>query len=165
MGLDITAYSKLEFAKEATDDWEEVDRMYNEGYVHLYQPYPQYKDRTDGWKDGFYICNGERFDYRAGSYSGYNQRRNMLSIAALGAQDSSVWESPEEYKANAVSLLVNFSDCEGFIGPVTSAKIYLALMEIPEKRLENWEEWERRWLNDVIQGFEIASDHGAVRFH
>lgn len=56
------------------------------------------------------------------SYGSYGSFRRELSLASTGKKDSEVWEEvanmpEEESYPNPMYHIINFSDCEGYIGP------------------------------------------------
>lgn len=65
----------------------------------------------------------ERHSFRAGSYSGYNRWRELLSRFALGVEPNDVWEDAEAFEGKPFVELINFSDSEGCIGPEAAAKL------------------------------------------
>ena len=108
MGLDIQAFERLRPGQE-DKDW------------HLYQP-EGVPDRSDGIA-GWYASDGESFRFRAGSYSGYNRWRDWLCKTFLGVNANEAWSDPDRFAGRPFIELINYSDCEGFFGPVTSAKL------------------------------------------
>jgi hypothetical protein len=72
-------------------------------------------------------------DFRAGSYSSYNSFRNHLSCALLGVTVSEAWENEETYSDHLIWDLLNFSDCEGVIGPTVSDVIHKGLVDNQSK--------------------------------
>lgn len=110
MGLDINASRVTKWRVYKNKNTED-------GYVSVYKT--KDFDRLDGYKQGWY--EGEYvLDFRAGSYSVYNQWRNYLSLAMLGVSDYQVWESWRSYANKPFYKLITFSDCDGCIGPKTS---------------------------------------------
>ena len=76
MGLDISYYSKIDFASSLERDDAEV-YLYNNDMVF---------GQSDGIKNGAYDSYGEYGSFRAGSYSGYNQVRVAEAKVAKVAQ-------------------------------------------------------------------------------
>jgi hypothetical protein len=104
MGLDIFAAGNLKRVGDIDWDDEGINISHDEfDYCDL--------------EEGRYEFNGEYYSFRAGSYSGYNEFRKLLSLSANGISDSDVWESPDSSSALPFYYLINFSDCEGTIGP------------------------------------------------
>lgn len=176
MGLDITAHKKVELVETLT--LKELHAQENKGDEHplrerrdhtfLYQP--AFKDQSDGLKEGFYKVEGKDLCFRAGSYSGYNTWRRHLSQMVCGKDPSAVWEG--QVHPAAFEELIHFSDCEGFIGPKTSAKLAKDFdewrsgaklyAETLDRELAGWflalyEEWS--------QAFHLAAETGVVEFH
>lgn len=169
MGLDISVLMNAVFVgppnRESRGDLE---------YIGVYDTL--FPERADGYKCGMYEGQrGHRF--RAGSYSGYNTYRNLVSEAMLGAPAEVVWKHEEKYKDNPFWLQVNFADNEGTIGPKTS-KILSDAYNDPKNRakfeaflktrfvdqadvkweLESWDDW--------ALAFKQASEsNGLVSFH
>lgn len=156
MGLDITAYSFLEYV--ASDDACSQDEGEERNYIHIYE---EGFNRLDGCKPGWYTRTEgtATHAFRAGSYGGYNHWREQLCQAMLGARPALIWEAPDLWEGGPFVELINFSDCEGALGPVTSAKLLqdcaLLLKEAPSfPLLAHWH-----------KAFWLASHRGFVKFH
>jgi hypothetical protein len=161
MGLDITAYSKL----MATND-PDADYIGSQS--------PEFAARADGLAEGRYAA-AKTIHFRAGSYSGYNEWREMLAELAgypkrwhepgykagreMHAQGA--WEAP----SGPFWELINFSDCEGYIGPKTSAKLAQDFADFQAKADEVPDDWFRNRYAEWRKAFELARDDGAVDFH
>lgn len=179
MGLDISYASKINFEKRREPDFEEM----HQNSVFLY-PNDSLLDQSEGIKNGEYISEGIQGSFRAGSYSGYSNWRRTLS-KMIGWEIEDLWQhvgtlvqrnenlndvlnESDELKVDIPFVeLLNFSDCEGFIGPKTSAKLYLDFLEWNEKAkvsdpfkggyfYETYQEW--------TEAFKVASDGGCVIF-
>lgn len=179
MGLDISYASKINFEKRREPDFEEM----HQNSVFLY-PNDSLLDQSEGIKNGEYISEGIQGSFRAGSYSGYSNWRRTLS-KMIGWEIEDLWQhvgtlvqrnenlndvlnESDELKVDIPFVeLLNFSDCEGFIGPKTSAKLYLDFLEWDEKAkvidpfkggyfYETYQEW--------TEAFKVASDGGCVIF-
>ena len=166
MGLDIRVYAKVTLIKAVTKekyDGAEPDDatfLYNEGH-----------DRGDGLVDGVYRTAGDSYGFRAGSYSGYNEWRAMLA-RLVGSTDRAMWHGYDSPSIRALPFyeLIAFSDCEGFIGPKTSAKLaadfdaqaenaarFAKTIEDGDYWLEKYELWRK--------AFHLAAGEGVVKFH
>ena len=159
MGLDIVAYQGL----TKTDAEENIHVSHNEfGYN---------SDLQTGWYD----CEGESFHFRAGSYSGYNSWRRALCEAIHGVSDVEFWKDAENFIGQPFYELINFSDCEGQIGPKVSEKLFQDF-ENPEneKKFLDYckEKFETAYIEDLYQAnwddfkkaFEIARQGGLVQW-
>ena len=79
------------------------------------------------------------------SYSNYNNIRDAMAIAGLSKRAADVWDevdhlaSNEEYPTG-LHHLINFSDCEGFIGPK-------AVKEINDFFLANYDKMKKRFVD------------------
>jgi hypothetical protein len=186
MGLDISACGKaaenyLGPYKQFSE--EEIERLYAEDSVmHVYSV-GGFEERLDGYPAGIYRSKGEYIGFRAGSYSGYNWWRRHLSLMALGLEPEDVWADAEDYEGQPFVELINYSDCEGSIGPQTSRKLAADFQKHADRAAAyfhqhgpnnpNMErdsedcvcEW---WLNNYHEwrrAFELAADDGFVQFH
>jgi hypothetical protein len=156
MGLDITAYRGLR--RVECDDTEY-------GCDHL-QPYdnPDFPGRMAGLEEGHYEA-ADSFGFRAGSYSGYNQWREGLATLAGLPSPREVWENPDAYAGKPFVELVNFSDCEGTIGPVVSAKLARDFAEWDDRAKAQMDDYEYGRYAGWRRAFKLAANNGAVDFH
>jgi hypothetical protein len=112
----------------------------------------------DGYPEGFY---GGELSERHGSwpYSSYNRLRELICQAALGISPRQVWNAPSCFRPasefEGIFALVNFSDCEGAIGPVTSAKIAEALGRLSLDAIKDAEDGRAK----LLACFRDAADH------
>jgi hypothetical protein len=180
VGLDISAVSRAAgnyLGPDVPDDLEDDQ-------VHVYST--DGLDRLDGYEPGVYRVEGDEVGFRAGSYSGYNYWRRHLCRMALGVEPEEVWEDADAYRGRPFVELIDFSDCEGSIGPRTSRKLAADFQAFADRAeayareqgpdaadpnapprppddvvhnwwLENYREWQH--------AFELASDDGFVLFH
>lgn len=172
MGLDISAYSKLVEAADAARD-SAGELMDYDSYCEFCEN-PDFPGRLDGIKpETAYSFGGESTDFRAGSYGGYNAWRNQLAqLAGYPLTKYRFFGSDREgYDGGAWAAgqgpffeQIQFTDCDGTIGPVVSAKLAKDYADHAAKAQqvggwfwEMYQEWQK--------GFELAADGGAVRFH
>lgn len=182
MGLDISYASRINFEKRREPDFEEM----HQNSVFLY-PNDSLLDQSEGIKAGEYICEGVQGSFRAGSYSGYGSWRKMLSeligweiedlwrnVATLAQRSENlndVLSESDELKVDIPFIeLLHFSDCEGFIGPKTSAKLHVDFLEWDEKA-RNFRNYQLQAQNhfyekyqEWTEAFKVASDGGCVIF-
>lgn len=164
MGLDITACSKLTPYIGPTDHHGEPQT--EEDYFNVYRN-PAFVARADELKNGCYLAAASTY-FQAGSYRGYNIWRNHLARMAGYSSDEAVWKQT----GGPFWELIHFSDCEGAIGPQTSAKL--------AKDFQDWQgraeayavsiraeesSWFLKKYAEWREAFELASDDGAVLFH
>ena len=140
MGLDISAYSNIEYIG---DDEEGLEtKQYTQIYLNRH-----FSAAADGLKNGFYAYE-VKHSFRAGSYSGYNDWRSKLKNMVDNEKD--------------FHELINFSDCEGVIGSVTSKKLledfkkWDNVASAKKHFYESYKEWQK--------AFELASNNGCVSF-
>lgn len=165
MGLDIIAVNHLVY----------VGQEYKEGLLQV----PTITDsQGKEWAEllkarcryapGFYQ-HGLREAFRAGSYSGYNQWRDMLdNFVAYIVKKALVTGGGQRPFAE----LLDFSDCEGVIDDATSKKLFKDftkyapyISDFTGSRSKDRGEYFLSKYKEWAQAFEIAEDYGAVFFH
>lgn len=183
MGLDITAYRFCDVGDTVIEQWD--CRIYNG---------ENFKGRADDLVNGATYCVAEMIKFRAGSYSSYNTWRDMLAqMAGYARMEDDAWrkhlvkaaggtelyrELKHPYAATAWAAesgsfweLINFSDCEGVIGAVTSAKLVQDFKEHERKAAAFSNCLSSDWCDDFFElyekwqeAFTLASQGGAVCF-
>jgi hypothetical protein len=169
LGLDITWYTDCTLVPDAerTPDGELVDW---ESLASVWVN-PDFPGRADDLVDGGAYSYADSGDFRAGSYSGFNDWREALarragypvgicdghrhvhSAGAWAASQGPFWE------------LINFSDAEGTIGTVVSAKLARDFVEQRDVTLGDAEAWFSDLYALWAIAFEKAANRGFVRFH
>lgn len=171
MGLDVTAYSRLVEVPgaERDKDGELVDY---DNLVDFYEN-KDFPGRFEGLKkDVAYKIEGECSGLSTG-YGGYSAwREELAKLAGYPAQMREQYGRQVESHCAACwsgahgpfAEQINFSDCEGTIGPVVSAKLAKDYAEFAERAesiggyfWEKYQEWKA--------AFDLAADNGAVDFH
>jgi len=176
--------------------WEE----WADGSVNPAEPWNPKRRMWVGEPDGYFVNHlgvlvrpycvytyKQAYHFRAGSYSGYNNWREALSVLGVGAAPEDVW-SDCSYERSPFYYLVNFSDCGGAIGMEYSAKLYQDFLTqepiIRAKFKTNeivglaeqypqiaWlqKRYERAWFwekyRDWKRAFRLAMHNGVVVFH
>jgi hypothetical protein len=150
MGLDVYARGRPEFVRAFRD--EDDDDGYSEGLDWLY-PNDFFPTRACGLVDGWYRHGplGEGRKHVGTSYSGHNRFREALCRAVYECEPEKLWTDigeglrPEE---GPFIELINFSDCEGVLGPEVCAKL-LADFEAHAERVRplmgEWAGHYDRW--------------------
>lgn len=155
MGLDITAYSRMApCALHHRTEADETEAAWDMGHVlpYINPDFPEHAEHVQGCyqKTAISIEHG----FRAGSYSGYNWWRDEL--AAMVPKGSRAFEE-----------LINFSDCEGTIGPNISRKLaadFARFQKHADQRQGDGTMFTAKYA-EWRKAFEIASDEGFVWFH
>lgn len=162
MGLDITAYSGLQL--EAEFNGEDYEDTYK---TRIYKN-PDFPGRAEDMpvNDGIYTY-AKIMQFPAGSYSGYNEWRDNLARLAGYESARSCWE---KHTSGLLFELINFSDCEGVIGPSVSAKLAHDFAELQGKVDQiGGDAPDLIWFKQVYakfrRAFEMAAENGAVQFH
>lgn len=170
MGLDISIYKQIQFVASDEDEGMTPEKMdnYYDRYIWIYcnESFPK---QADGIRTGFYT--GEYVsDFRAGSYSGYNYFRNKLCKLALDVDAEQVWNNLNDFADQPFVDLINFSDCEGAIGPVTSARLFKDFEKYLDKAKALKKEGPYDYFLDTYVSFMdafrvAATENGVVTFH
>jgi hypothetical protein len=168
MGLDITAYEIIQPTKtpRLPDGELDYDEMYERGIVEAYLVNSEFSQSFRGLELGqCYQTSGQTYSFRAGSYSGYNHFRAAVSVAVLGVDPHTVWDHREAYRNKPFFELINFSDCEGTIGPEACADLKRDFDEHSEDVLSKLDDWYQNTYKEFQLAFDIAADTGLVNFH
>lgn len=166
MGLDITAYSNLTpIDCVYDDDGEPIDpttRLPIDDAIRLYLN-EDFPGREEGLRGMTFTTPDSPFQFCAGAYGGYSGWRKALAQLA-GYEPESLWErSAMSDKSVPFGELVNFSDCEGTIGPVASVKLARDFAEFSDKARQIEFLWPKYQLWHTA--FDVAAKNGAVSFH
>jgi len=159
MGLDITAYGSVDFSRRWTppagsgEDAEPDD--YN-NWVRVYAN-PDFPTRAPGIETGHYwAADTVGIGLRAGSYSSYGRWRARLKEWAM-----TLWTPTEQLAEGRLYPfyeLINFSDCEGVLGPEVCA--VLARDFKPDHP-----EGGSGLYGALASAFNLAANTGCVCFH
>lgn len=168
MGLDITAYAKVTLVraievKDYNKD-EEAQALVDSGDHRYFCQDSDDRPQSEGMPAGIYATSGTSFGFCAGSYGGYNHWRNQLAEMMLGAPARALRNADGADAGRPFVELICFSDCEGFIGPKTCAKLSADFANNQDKANKG-DEYFRAKYADWRKAFAIASEGGAVDFH
>jgi hypothetical protein len=173
MGLDIRAYSQVELIETTDlDTWEEKcypaeSGPYGRETIYIYGPNDAgFEEHLSGIQVYGVYGYADEFEFRAGSYGGYNEWRDWLSRSFLGVPARAVWENREKYRGEPFFYLINFSDCEGIIAGVAAKKLAkdFANHKLRALNVPRSDDWFINKYNDWRKAFALASDHGLVEF-
>ena len=163
MGLDIRCYTGLTKTDWKLNDRGDVlDEKGNKVTKTTFSRYGggEFESRCyDLEPDVVYTTNQPDFGFRAGSYSYYNQWRNQLAEVAGFSSAKDAWEA----NGGPFWELINFSDCDGVIGPTISAKLNMDFILFRDKALKMGDEFMQNY-DDFQTAFAMASRAGAVVF-
>jgi hypothetical protein len=160
MGLDITAYRKLTRAPEG--DSLGIDARYDAELVTIYAN-PDFPGREAPLENGKCYRATEEDGFRAGGYIGYSAwRERLAALAGYRAGYGGDWDVPES--APFVEL-VNFSDCEGVLGPAVCAKLAADFAAFQDRADATGDDYFRAKYAEWRKAMEMAADGGAVEFH
>lgn len=163
MGLDISVYTDLKFVQSDDD----ADDYAYDNYIHLYLN-PYFSAHAGSLKPGFYAGESP-FGFCAGSYGSYSHWREWLSEMALKVSPKAVWEYPDKYQGEPFYEIIDFSDCEGFIGPEMACKLTGDFATYEDKAAEYGYgpyDYLFKTYQNFYKAFDLAaSRNGAVVFH
>lgn len=175
MGLDITAYSNLEYLGD-TNLYTDDDDPYYQG-VYRTLAYAGFERSTRGLPNhakltGQLIAEGwakktektESFNFRAGSYTGYNQSRRLLATFA----QYEIGDNFRDYADEPFFELIWFADNEGTIGPEAAEDLYIDFTVYRDDWLKFIEadafNYYTDWYDNWIKAFDLGRQHGMVVF-
>lgn len=177
MGLDVTAYSKIQKVDAVFDgDGEPIDPQTREpldDVVRLQVNY-DFPARAADIEDGGIYSFAAVAHVAAGAYSYYNRWREELAKLAgwpLGSyeQYGKRWPSHAASAWDAQSgpfwELILFSDSEGAMGPAVCAKMAKDFADYQAKADAHEDERFRAKYAAWRAAFDLAADGGAMRFH
>lgn len=179
MGLDVTAYSNIKPLRPYRDG--DIDYDAGERHVFTFSAFPhaaaglvdatvQSPTHDDLVADYVYDVNGgEAHSWSCRAYSHYNRFRASLATF-VGYEPEDAWDDPEGFSDRPFFELVDFSDCDGCIGPVASRALledftahrdaYRALYYDAGDGYSFASLYE-----EFIEGLRLAADNGILRFH
>ncbi|WP_457417766.1 hypothetical protein [Roseateles sp. P5_E7] len=170
-GLDVTAYEKLTIVPSPKFDKD--GEPVGENQVKLAPV--EFVERFAGLTPGKVYRYQSLFDFRAGSYSGYNHWRNELAKLAGYKQtpyksfngkielryDATVWS----IKKGPFWELIDFSDAEGVIGPAVCKRVYADFLQYRATAAKHPDEYFRSSYEDWMKAFAMCAKDGAIVFH
>jgi hypothetical protein len=163
MGLDIVALEKVRLISNNFEAEESEIEYEGENEIFRVKVNSSFKSH-DHLESGIYAYEGKMLDFSAGSYGTYNGFRAELCFMAHGVLPAVVWKNPEMYEKGDFYEIINFSDCEGVIGPFVASKL---LYDFKKHRdtyhLEN-NTWDAERYDDWIKALELASNDGMLIF-
>lgn len=183
MGLSITAYSKATLLpKHPYDDercYDADHRMAstNVGFERSYRGLADAEVIDGEWIGGrcYDVSDSETHRFQAGSYSGYGKFRDLLAQAFHHVDAFQIWPEADRYADAPFFELINFSDCEGTIGPDAAADL-----------LKDFEDGRSQWADYLVAKYghrvmdqkyylekyedwahacRLAADRGLIDFH
>jgi hypothetical protein len=169
MGLDISAYSNARLITDhepLEDEWCE-----DENHVNAYITDGAFHRSFRGLLNGhcYDVSESEGHGFRAGSYGGYNYWREDLARFALGVDPGEVWTAPLGYQDAPFFELINFSDCEGAIGPEAAVDLLKDFYDHRDKYRASHSVLDRTYdlerYDDWTKACELAAAGGLIIFH
>lgn len=161
MGLDVSFYAT---AARLRDIPESGEYDYDGGETALYVN-PEFPVQADDLTTGIYSVDAGGH-IGCGAYSRYNRWRDQLAaLAGYGSAEAAWRQSDGGRTEGPFWELINFSDCEGVIGPRTSAKLAKDFSDFAAGAANHADEYFREKFTEWRNAFETAGRGGAVHFH
>lgn len=161
MGLDITAYGRLVKISEEEIEFGNYGLPINERIKSFFSN-PEFPYHISGINpNDFYICKGEKFGFRAGSYAGFNEWKNQLAQLGGYLNRQDVWNRK---KMGPFVELINFSDSDGTIGYMIASKLAKDFKSYEGKAKENLTPFFYANYQNWKKCCEIAAKGGAISF-
>jgi hypothetical protein len=114
MGLNVSGISNIEQTEEEGLFYLEISSEKTK-YTNIH-------NYDEGWYDK--TNESEDHVFRAGTYGGYSQFRNLLSLSIYGCSSEYIWDNEEEFVLTPFIEIINFTDCEGYLGASVAEKLY-----------------------------------------
>lgn len=169
-GLDITAYRNLTIVKSPRLTSDGIP----EGKNQIILSPSGFPERFQGLESGKVYKFKSNFEFRAGSYSGYNYWRNELAKLAGYEQSPYTFNGKTELRYDATAWgqekgpfweLINFSDAEGVIGPHVCKKIYKDFVQYSNEAKQHADMYFRESYENWKKAFSMCAHNGAIAFH
>lgn len=161
MGLHIFAIEKaLKLSDDFSADFESFDV---EGEIFRAKVNPSFASH-DHLTTGIYVSEGASISFSAGSYGSYNDFRSDLSMIVNQVPSNVIWNNPDLYEDSDFYELINFSDCEGVIGPDTANKLLSDFKRHREEFMIERDVWDGEKYDNWIKALEIAGNDGMLIF-
>lgn len=176
MGVDIRGYTNIRKIEAVLDeDGEPLDPTTREPMQDALKLWvnPDYPERAADIADKGVYAYDECAGHASYGYGSYNFWRDHLAKLAgwpLGSyeQYGRSWDShaASAWHADGGKLweLINFSDCEGTIGPAACTKIAAELREIAATDPQFPRPHDRAFFDEMVKIFEAVAGNGCVVF-
>jgi len=164
MGLNVSGISNIEQTEEEGLFYLEISSEKTK-YTNIHNYDEGWYDKTNESKDHV---------FRAGTYGGYSQFRNLVSLSIHGCSSEYIWDNEEEYISTPFIEIINFTDCEGYLGASVAEKLYSDFRVYASRFAKyvyaNIEDVDDR--NDMIiiydnwiKALKVAKDNGIIIFN
>jgi hypothetical protein len=162
MGLDIFAIEKAARVADYDEKTDLLEEGLDEEQLVRVKVNEAFKSH-DHITDGIYRWEGRTAEFGS-SYGTYGGFRSDLCLLAHGVFPQIVWNNPDLYEGGDFYELINFSDCEGVIGPTTAGKLLTDFKKHRERYFEQNNEWDCERYDDWIKALDISSNDGLLIF-
>ena len=154
MGLDIAVFRTARITPPHDLD----DDCWEEGHVMVGTPEGM-EHALGGLEPGRCYLADRDHSFRAGSYTGYGHWRTDLAKTIHKVIPETIWHDEDAWVGKPFYELINFSDCEGTMGPGVCAKLYadFALHRDAYMAAHDPGDWCRESYDDWLEGFRVAA--------
>ena len=157
MGLDIVAYSKLEYERDerVAEVMESMFSPQGEVIIQIFEE--SERPRCMDLKVGKWHRSDETDEhhFRAGAYSSYNRFRTVLSDAILGVTSETVWENEDDFENSHYSEKLH----NDFVSHREMFEKYL------NSQFDKFDcEYYISTYDNFTKGFALASQNGILIF-
>jgi hypothetical protein len=163
MGLDILAYRNLRAVENQDRDCHGQnnpdDVVFDADTIT--ETESAWPGRTEGIEARTVYAYDEKHSFRAGSYTSYQEWRERLALFAYGKPLREVWSTEKD---GPFFEVLDFSDCEGVIGPKIAAKLAADAEAFQAKADAEAHPYFRYLYAQWRRAFEMAADNGAIAY-
>jgi len=167
MGLDISYYKEVKKIPRLED----VEEHYDNGDVVIDEQ--DFKLQLGSLKENDVYSSNKTGKFCPGSYGGYNSwRRGLFNLVNKDITIEVYWKETsylidEEFNGKNETKpfmeLINFSDCEGNIGPEICKKLYIDFDEYKDLARERMDSYSYQIYEKFMTALE--GDNTIVSFH
>jgi hypothetical protein len=178
MGLDITAYSDMALTEPHPSSEDDPGWCWIDGHqqTFAYQGFEQsfrgLADPDEIFQKDFIggrcyepTAATETYRFSAGSYGGYNQWRDQLSLTMAGCTAKHIWMNRDDYRDAPFFELICFADNEGCIGPDAAKDLLADFRAGTDRWFTEVDPIARQRYGDWTRACELASRNGFIDFH
>lgn len=156
MGLDISFYASVKVDPNPPADTDEQRIVSNND---------SFAARAAPFKEGDHFTTDGTTARYSSAYSSYSRVRDILCRKILGMPAEDLWKDKVKRDEPGFAEMVNFTDCDGFMGPEACARVSAALATLPEDWIAAQEDWDQQCIRRLVAGFAVAANGGCAEYH
>ncbi len=168
MGLNVSAAKQLQLLGYAVN-WDAAYEQFDEDVIHINvnADFPDQQAGLPLQADQIAVfAYAERRHFFSASYFGYNLWRQQLSQTMCQREPEAIWNQRNDPAVRALPFyeLIDFTDCDGEIGPIVARKLAADFAAHQTQADEVADDWFRQSYANFRAACEFAADNGVVRF-